>query len=32
MIITDNAKKYYEKMFGTELSFLETDPEFAELF
>lgn len=32
MIITDNAKKYYEQMFGTESSFLETDPEFAELF
>ena len=33
MSITDNAKKYFEKMFpGLEPSLVETDPEFTELF
>jgi 4-carboxymuconolactone decarboxylase len=33
MSITDNAKKYHEKMFpGYESSFLKTDPEFIEFF
>lgn len=33
MNITDNAKKYHEKMFpGYESKLLETDPEFIELF
>lgn len=33
MCITDNANKYFEKMFpGLESSFLKTDPEFTDLF